>query len=98
MVPVDSLQLRFRARDDIRGMVAYLRTAPPIHDKADRAVAQKRPSALLLEARTGSPRGPAGNDEALGLRVFEGACASCHDWDGTGVQSPYAALIGNRTV
>jgi mono/diheme cytochrome c family protein len=30
--------------------------------------------------------------------VFEGACASCHDWDGTGVQSPYAALIGNRTV
>jgi mono/diheme cytochrome c family protein len=30
--------------------------------------------------------------------VFEGACASCHDWDGSGAQSPYAALIGNRTV
>lgn len=98
MGPVVSNSLRFLTRDDIRAMVAYLRTAPPIHDKADRAVAQKRPSTLLLEARTRSPRGPAGNDEALGLRVFEGACASCHDWDGTGVQSPYAALIGNRTV
>ena len=98
MGPVVSNSLRFLTRDDIRAMVAYLRTAPPIHDKADRAVAQKRPSTLLLEARTRSPRGPAGDDEALGLRMFEGACASCHDWDGTGVQSPYAALIGNRTV
>ena len=90
--------LRFLTRDDIRAMVAYLRTAPPIHDKADLAVAQKRPSATPSEARTRSPHGPAGNDEDLGLRVFEGACASCHDWDGSGVQSPYAALIGNRTV
>jgi mono/diheme cytochrome c family protein len=98
MGSVVSNSLRFLTRDDIGAMVAYLRTAPPIHDKADLAVAQKRPSTMLLEARTRSPRGPAGNDEDLGLRVFEGACASCHDWDGTGVQSPYAALIGNRTV
>ena len=90
--------LRFLTRDDIQAMVAYLRTAPPIHDTADLAGTQKRPSTILLESRTRSPRGQAGNDEDLGLRVFEGACASCHDWDGTGVQSPYAALIGNRTV
>ena len=98
MGPVVSNSLRFLTRDDIAAMVAYLRTAPPIHDTADLAVAQKRPSTILLESRTRSPRGPARNDEDLGLRVFEGACASCHDWDGTGVQSPYAALIGNRTV
>ena len=98
MGPVVSNSLRFLTQDDIRAMVAYLRTAPPIHDKADFAVAQQRPPAMLLEARTRSPRGRASNEEDLGLRVFEGACASCHDWDGTGVQSPYAALIGNRTV
>jgi mono/diheme cytochrome c family protein len=98
MGPVVSNSLRFLTRDDIRAMVAYLRTAPPIHDKADLAVAQQRPAAMLLEARTRSPQGRASNEEDLGLRVFEGACASCHDWDGTGVQSPYAALIGNRTV
>ncbi len=90
--------LRYLTRDDIRAMVAYLRTAPPIHDTADRALAHKGPSTTPPEARTRNPHGPAGNDEDLGLRVFEGACASCHDWDGSGVQSPYADLIGNRTV
>ena len=79
--------LRYLTRDDIQSMVAYLRTVPPMHDKADLVVAQKR----LLTA-------PAGNDENFGLRVFEGACASCHDWDGSGVQSSYADLIGNRSV
>jgi len=90
--------LRFLTRDDIQAMVAYLRTAPPIHDKTDLAIAQKRPSTTPSGVRTRSPHRPAGNDEDLGLRVFEGACASCHDWDGSGAQSPYAALIGNRTV
>jgi mono/diheme cytochrome c family protein len=27
-----------------------------------------------------------------------GHCANCHDWDGKGVQSPYASLLGSRTV
>jgi mono/diheme cytochrome c family protein len=30
--------------------------------------------------------------------VFAGNCANCHDWDGKGVQSPYASLLGSRTV
>lgn len=92
--------LRFLTRDDIQSMVAYLRTAPPIHDKTDPdlAVAQKRLSTTPPEGRMRNLHEPAGNDEDLGLRVFEGACASCHDWDGSGVQSPYADLIGNRTV
>lgn len=91
--------LRFLTRDDIRAMVAYLRTVTPIHDQADLAVAQKPPSITSSStARTETPHGPASNDEELGLRVFEGACAGCHHWDGSGVQSPYAALIGNRTV
>jgi mono/diheme cytochrome c family protein len=33
-----------------------------------------------------------------GKRVFEGACASCHRLDGTGNQSPYAALAGSPSV
>jgi mono/diheme cytochrome c family protein len=90
--------LRFLAQDDIRAMVAYLRTVPPIHDKADLAVAQTPSPTTTSTARTQSPHGPAGNEEGLGRRVFEGACASCHHWDGSGVQSPYAALFGNRAV
>jgi mono/diheme cytochrome c family protein len=34
----------------------------------------------------------------LGVQVFAGNCANCHDWDGKGVQSPYADLRGSRTV
>lgn len=90
--------LRFLTRDDVRAMAEYLKTVPPLHNQADLAVAQKQISPTPSEARTRSPRGPSSNDEDLGLRVFEGACASCHDWDGSGVHSPYADLTGNRTV
>jgi mono/diheme cytochrome c family protein len=34
----------------------------------------------------------------LGVQVFAGNCANCHDWNGKGVQSPYADLRGSRTV
>ena len=89
--------LHFLSQDDIRAMVEYLKTVPPLHDQADRAVSQKQTSPTPSEARLRSQQGPMGTDD-LGLRVFEGACASCHDWDGSGVHSPYADLTGNRTV
>jgi mono/diheme cytochrome c family protein len=34
----------------------------------------------------------------LSVQVFAGNCANCHDWDGKGVQSPYAAWHGSRAV
>ncbi len=36
--------------------------------------------------------------DALGARIYEGACASCHRTDGTGAQSHYAALAGDPTA
>ena len=36
--------------------------------------------------------------ESQGLRLFEGACASCHQWTGQGRQSRYASLGGTRGV
>jgi mono/diheme cytochrome c family protein len=30
--------------------------------------------------------------------LFEGACAGCHLWNGTGLESKYAALLGVRAV
>jgi mono/diheme cytochrome c family protein len=35
---------------------------------------------------------------SLSEQVFAGNCANCHDWDGKGVQLPYAAVLGSRTV
>jgi mono/diheme cytochrome c family protein len=36
--------------------------------------------------------------ESQGLALFEGACASCHQWNGSGRQTPYASLQGMRSV
>jgi mono/diheme cytochrome c family protein len=36
--------------------------------------------------------------ESLGLEIFQSACASCHAFDGTGVNNPHAALVGSQTV
>src|SRR5580698_7598888 len=77
--------LRYASADDIHAIVAYLRSVAPM-DNAP-AIAQNPPA-----ANEASP--PPG----LGVQVFAGNCANCHDWDGKGVQSPYANLIGSRTV
>jgi mono/diheme cytochrome c family protein/uncharacterized membrane protein YphA (DoxX/SURF4 family) len=77
--------LRYVSADDIRAIVAYLRSIPAIDNEP--AVAVNAPAAMGAT--------PPSN---LGARVFSGNCANCHDWDGKGVQSPYAALLGSRTV
>ncbi len=82
--------LRFATPDDIHAIVAYLRTVPAI-DNAP-AIAQNPPAA-------NEEPPPAGlGAQGLGAQVFAGNCANCHDWNGKGAQSPYAALIGSRTV
>lgn len=90
--------LRFLTGDDIRAMVVYLKTVPPIHEPGDLAVVQERPAATRPQVGMKGPQHSATTDGDLGLRVFEGACASCHHWNGSGAQSPYADLLGNRTV
>lgn len=37
-------------------------------------------------------------EDELGARIYAGACASCHRTNGTGAQSPYAALAGAHSV
>jgi mono/diheme cytochrome c family protein len=38
------------------------------------------------------------DEDALGQKIYAGACASCHRADGTGVQSAAAALAGDHTA
>jgi mono/diheme cytochrome c family protein len=77
--------LRYANTDDIHAIVAYLRTIPAIENTV--AIAQNPPAATEAEPPSG-----------LGVDVFAGNCANCHDWNGKGVQSPYANLLGSRTV
>jgi mono/diheme cytochrome c family protein len=78
------------APEDVRAVVTYLASVPPV----------KSPDlpALLTTPADASPRvGSAGLD-GRGKQVFEGACVSCHDWSGVSALTPFATLTGARAV
>jgi mono/diheme cytochrome c family protein len=78
------------APEDIRAVVVYLRSVPPI-------------ASTDLPA-TPAPRAPASHKDggntadARGKMVFEGACVSCHGWTGESAISPFATLTGAWAV
>ena len=75
---------------DIAALVVYLRTVP--------AIAARDLPATTAPPAAVSPGGANASTEALGRKVFEEACVSCHDWTGVSEISPYATLTGARTV
>jgi mono/diheme cytochrome c family protein len=74
---------------DVHALLAYLRTVP--------AAGSNLPSPLAGPAPT-SPRQGVVLADARGRRMFEGACASCHDWTGVSPIVPLATLTGSRAV
>jgi mono/diheme cytochrome c family protein len=75
--------------EDIRAIVAYLRSVPPT------------PSPDL--PATTAPPAPASHKQgvtadARGKMVLEGACVSCHGWSGESAISPMATLTGAWAV
>jgi mono/diheme cytochrome c family protein len=88
--------LQYLTPEDTAALVSYLRKVPPQAGEPDAEVAATTPA---MSASTGwAPGHPDIDGNAAGLRIFEGACASCHQWNGAGQQTPYAALAGSRTV
>jgi mono/diheme cytochrome c family protein len=74
---------------DIRALVAYLRSVP--------GVASSEPATIAPPAPASPKEGGTGAD-ALGRKVFEQACASCHSWTGVSPLSPFATISGSRAV
>ena len=68
--------------DDLRAIVTYLRGIPALPDGSP-----ETPSELV-----------AVTSDALGEKLFAQACAGCHLPDGTGRQSPWAALAGSHAT
>ncbi|GLQ87499.1 c-type cytochrome [Dyella flagellata] len=87
--------LRFLQPPDTGALVAYLRSAPALAGKDPIAVDAKPAPALASSDYASSGDAQA---DAQGLKLFEGACASCHQWNGKGQQTPYASLLGARGV
>ncbi|KJC33787.1 alcohol dehydrogenase [Bradyrhizobium sp. LTSP885] len=77
------------APEDIRAVVTYLRSVPPV-------------ASPDLPATTAPPAPSAHKDgvtsDARGKMVFEGACVSCHGWSGESAVSPMATLTGAWAV
>jgi mono/diheme cytochrome c family protein len=78
------------APEDIRAMVAYLRTVP--------AVASVDLPATTAPAAPASHKDGGSTPDPRGKMVFEGACVSCHGWTGESSISPFATLTGAWAV
>jgi mono/diheme cytochrome c family protein len=78
------------APEDIRAVVAYLRSVPP--------TASTDLPATLAPPASASHRDGGGTPDPRGKMVFEGACVSCHGWTGESPISPFATLTGAWAV
>jgi len=97
MAEAVSLSLSQLTSSDLRAMAVYLKSIPPRSGEGQPSVNSRVPA--LDQATLYRPETSA--KEALddhGLRIFESSCASCHGWNGIGLQSVYGALRGARTV
>jgi mono/diheme cytochrome c family protein len=87
--------LQYLMPQDTSALIAYLRTVPA---KSGDPSAEVNPApAPVLASNAWAPGGDVG-PAGIGRHIFEGACASCHQWNGEGQQTPYAALIGSQAA
>src|ERR1700728_787428 len=89
----DSLQ--YLTPEDTKAVVAYLRRVEP---QTGTPGTQIDPAPATITASSAWAPGPQDPKTELGRRIFEGACASCHSWNGKGRQTEYAALAGSQAV
>src|ERR1700691_4071766 len=78
------------APEDIRAVVAYLRSIP--------AITSTDLPATLAPPASASHRDGGGTSDSRGKMVFEGACVSCHGWSGESPIAPFATFTGAWAV
>jgi mono/diheme cytochrome c family protein len=78
------------APSDIRALVNYVRSVPP--------VASPDLSAMLAQPAPVSPEDGGATPDVLGKKIFEESCVSCHNWTGVSAITPYATVVGARAV
>ena len=88
--------LQFLDSADATALVAYLRTVPA-HEGEHPITVDAQPSPVAASNAT-LPGADELSSESQGLALFAGACAGCHEWNGSGRETPYASLQGMRSV
>lgn len=79
---------------DQRAIALYLKALPAKAARHGESAEATPPP--LAASSTYAPG--TGEKPTLGRHIFEGACASCHGWNGAGLQGPAAALLGAQSV
>ena len=77
--------------NDIRALVTYVRSIPPVASPNFPAVRNEVAGATPWSGVDMSP-------DSLGKEVFAAACAGCHSWTGTSPLMERATLIGSRAI
>jgi len=75
--------------DDIHAAVSYVRSVAPVTSSEPATIAPPAPA---------SPKEGGAIADVAGRKVFEEACASCHNWTGVSPISPFATIAGVRAV
>jgi mono/diheme cytochrome c family protein len=91
-----SHSLQYLDAADVAALIAYLRSVPA-HEGVHPVDVNPQPAPVVASSETAPGSGDAAA-HPQGLKLFEGACASCHQWNGKGQQTPYASLLGTRGV
>ena len=87
--------LQYLTADDTHSLVLYLRHVEPQTGVPGTEV---DPAPGRMTASSAWAPGATDAQSELGRRLFEGVCASCHEWNGAGRETNYAALAGSQAV
>lgn len=88
--------LQYLRPEDIDALIAYLREVPARSGDHPIDIDPKPPATSAADQNASGGAVPLA--ASPGGELFAGACASCHQWNGEGRQSSYAALLGTRGV
>src|SRR5436190_18895945 len=77
--------------DDIAAIVAYVQTVPAV-------ASPDLPALKSSPAPASHKQGVIANFDRRGKAIYEGACASCHDWTGVSPLMRFATFTGARAV
>jgi mono/diheme cytochrome c family protein len=76
---------------DIRAMVTYLQSVPPQRSK-------DLPAPVETPASPDPKQTRVADADSAGKHIYQGVCASCHDWTGVSPLASHATLTGARAV
>ncbi|WP_213957636.1 cytochrome c [Variovorax sp. dw_954] len=88
--------LQYLKPEDTAALVTYLRSVPAHEGKDPVTIDAKAPWAVA--SSIAAPAKDTAEGHEAGLKLFAAACASCHQWNGQGQQTPFASLLGTRSV